>query len=176
MESLLVLLILFWIMKAVVRKNKRADGNGRSEAAKRPHTETPSAAAYRAKRAARMQEELQRRQQKRAAEAVCAQPEPKQITMAEAMGEGFSAYRPVERRMSRPFGHADYEGSLGGGSSEGIDTCDPSLEHGRRQPAADSVYADEIGGEPLIDISPRAVMHGIVMSEILTRPAQRGRR
>ena len=174
MDSLLILLVLFWIVKAVVKKGKRAGGNGRSE--KQPHTGTPTAAAYRAKRAARMQEELQRRQQKRAAEAVRAQPEPKQITMAEAMGEGFSAYRPMERRMAQASGHADYEGSLGGGSTEGIDTCDPSLEHDRWQPAADSVYADEIGGEPLIDISPRAVMNGIVMSEILTRPAQRRRR
>lgn len=177
MEGLIGLLILFWIMKAVVGKSKRVAGTARQEKAKPLHEESLPAAARRAERAARIQEEIQRRQHKRAAEAAHARPEPKQTIMDEAMGEGLSAYRPLQHRMAQVSGHMDYEGSLGGGSTEGVDTCDPELEHGVRwQPEADSVYAGEIGGEPLIDLSPRAMMQGVVMSEILARPARRVRR
>lgn len=176
MEGLLVLLVVFWIVKAIAGKGGRAAGDTRRKKAA-PHKENPVVAAQRESRAARIQEELQRRQQERAAEAVRAQPEPKQITMEEAMGEGVSAYRPIQHRMIQASSPMDYEGSLGGGSTEGLDTCDPALEHGnRRQMAAEGVYEGEIGGEPLIDLTPRAMIQGIVTSEILTRPAQRMRR
>lgn len=177
MEGLIGLLILFWIMKAVVGKSKRVAGTARHTKKKPLHEESLSAAAHRAERAARIQEEIQRRQHKRAAEAAHAKPEPRQTVMDEATSEGFSAYRPLQHRMAQVSSHMDYEGSLGGGSTEGVDTCDPELEHGVHwQPEADSVYAREIGSETLIDLSPRAMMQGVVMSEILTRPARRVRR
>lgn len=67
-----------------------------------------------------------------------------------------------------------WTGSMNVHSDEGEDLCDPSLGH-ERESAADpqSVYAGEIGREPLLDTSPRGLMQGVIMSEILTRPAQR---
>ncbi len=68
-----------------------------------------------------------------------------------------------------------------GGSTEGMDFCDPSLSHDRIVPQEDDgVY----GAEPMavhagaFSFTTDAVMQGVVMSEILQRPAQRkwGRR
>ena len=62
-------------------------------------------------------------------------------------------------------------------STEGECICDPELEHEReKEPVPTSVYAGEIGKEPLVDFSARGVLQGFVMSEILTRPVQRARR
>ena len=72
---------------------------------------------------------------------------------------------------------ANWTGSMNIDSDEGEDLCDPSLGH-EREIALDpqSVYAGEIGREPLLDTSPRGIMQGVIMSEILNRPAQRKHR
>ena len=68
-------------------------------------------------------------------------------------------------------------GSLMAESTEGVDLCDPELEHDRViTPNPHSVYADEIGAEYKLDLSPNGLWQGVVMSEILTRPAERNRR
>ncbi len=73
---------------------------------------------------------------------------------------------------------AEYVGSLHQTSSEGEDLCEPSLNHDR--PVLDveegSVYENEIGGGRKLDFSPQGMYQGVVMSEILSRPAQRVRR
>lgn len=72
---------------------------------------------------------------------------------------------------------AEYMGSLHETSTEGEDLCDPELEHSRPSPdAPDSVYAGEIGREPMLDFSAKGLYQGIVMSEILARPSRRARR
>ena len=83
------------------------------------------------------------------------------------LGEGAS-------HMVQPL---EYTGSLGIDTDEGRDTCDPELEHDRSERIdPHSVYADEIGAEPLLDLSPKGLYQGMVMSEILTRPADRNKR
>ena len=70
-----------------------------------------------------------------------------------------------------------FRGSMPDESTEGECICDPDLEHERIQNVAPgSVYQNEIGKESLVDFSARGMMQGFVMSEILTRPAQRVRR
>lgn len=68
-------------------------------------------------------------------------------------------------------------GSLMAESTEGMDLCDPTLEHDRETVVdPHSVYAGEIGAEHRIDLSPNGLWQGVVMSEILTRPAERNKR
>lgn len=95
-----------------------------------------------------------------------------------------------DRRKAAP-----YTGSLGSVSAEGRDTCDPTLGHDRRTaarrdepravpaerrensphrraPAADEdAYALDEGIMPQLDA--QALIQGIVMSEILKRPNER---
>ena len=67
-----------------------------------------------------------------------------------------------------------FRGSMPDESTEGECVCDPELEHGiTSTPPVDSVYSNEIGREPLVDLSARGLMRGVVMSEILQRPVQR---
>jgi len=84
----------------------------------------------------------------------------------------FPAFFQQESAPAEGEGYApDWSGSLSADSAEGEDLCDPSLGH-EREIAADprSVYAGEIGRESLVDTSPRGLIQGVVMSEILTRP------
>lgn len=96
-----------------------------------------------------------------------------------SLHNGLAGYKPLTHRMEETGGRSEYIGSLGVASEEGVDVCDPSLEHGRLAgPVSGGVYEGELGGAPLVDFHARAMMQGIVMSEILTRPSQRkwGRR
>lgn len=68
-------------------------------------------------------------------------------------------------------GSLDYASTEGQPSDEGEDICDPALGHERVTPVEpDSVYAQEIGGG-LPPITPQSLVQGVVMSEILNRPA-----
>jgi len=68
----------------------------------------------------------------------------------------------------------EYMGSMHADTSEGEDACDPLLAHERREFIdPESVYAAEIGREPLLDLSARGIFQGVVMSEILARPKKR---
>ncbi len=59
-------------------------------------------------------------------------------------------------------------------SLEGECICDPELEHERESVSEpESVYTGEIGKERLVDYSPRGILQGVIMSEILTRPSKR---
>ena len=70
-----------------------------------------------------------------------------------------------------------WTGSMNVQSSEGEDLCDPDLGHDRETILdAQSVYANEIGREPLVDTSARGILQGVIMSEILTRPVHGRRR
>jgi len=71
----------------------------------------------------------------------------------------------------------EYMGSMLVDSDEGECLCGPDLSHNvQEQMATNSVYANEIGREPLLDFSPERLYQGIVMSEILARPTERQRR
>ena len=71
--------------------------------------------------------------------------------------------------------HGD-AGSMMYDSSEGECICDPELEHEREiKVEPESVYANQIGREPLLDFSSKGILQGVVMNEILTRPTQRRR-
>ena len=81
-------------------------------------------------------------------------------------GEGQSVYAPPP----------EYAGSMYMDSTEGEDLCDPALEHDRPERTDPrSVYANEIGAQRRLDFSPEGLWQGVVMSEILTRPADRQR-
>lgn len=80
---------------------------------------------------------------------------------------------------SREYSPGMEGGSLEWGSlsTEGMDTCDPSLGHSRLSVQT----AEPVAPEPVpasafsLSFTPDALVQGIIMSEILTRPAQRKR-
>jgi len=148
MDGLLVLVLIGWVF---FRMNKAASGIQKEKASRRKQ-----------ERHERIQTELaksrvQLTQEKKAVQLVALRE-----------GEATAVYTPME---------APFRGSMQTESTEGECICDPELEHEReKEPAPTSVYAGEIGKEPLVDFSARGVLQGFVMSEILTRPAQRARR
>lgn len=173
MDAILLLLLLFWLFKSLTKRIKETGQNAQKQpsqakrAAAQPADE--GARRERAQRAVRMQEELKRREEARQLER--ARLSAQQAASA-PLGEGMSAYAAPERMpmSARPA----YEGSLGGGSMEGEDTCDPGLEHDRpNRSEPGSVYENEIGSVPLIDFQPQAILQGVVMSEVLSRPGER---
>jgi len=151
MEGLIYLLIVVgWIISAVNKKKKKA-------AKKKPSSfsgaQTVNAAANREQRIAQMRAELERRKMERQRNA------EEQLTF---IPEGAS------------YGET---GSMKYDSSEGECICDPELEHERETVSTEeTVYTNEIGSKPLVDFSARGIMQGVVMNEILTRPAQRAKR
>lgn len=72
---------------------------------------------------------------------------------------------------------AEYVGSLHTTSTEGEDICDPALGHEGSEQAYEigSVYAEPISASSPLDFSAQGLYQGIVMSEILKRPACRMR-
>ena len=160
MDSILALIIIFWIVSAfskALKPKKKAGEAGRKRTAARVDRETPAPA----------------------------QPAP---------AEQPPAARPtfmMPPLQPRPEGL----GSLGSASTEGRDTCDPTLGHDRRTaarrdepravpaerrensphrraPAADEdAYALDEGIMPQLDA--QALIQGVVMSEILKRPNER---
>ena len=146
MDSILALILIFWIVSAfskALKPKKKAGEAGRKRAAARVDRENPAPA----------------------------QPAP--------------ALQP----------RSAHSGSLEGASTEGRDTCDPTLGHDRRTaarrdepravpaerrensphrraPAADGdAYALDEDIMPQLDA--QALIQGVVMSEILKRPNER---
>ena len=116
-----------------------------------------NAAALRAERA--MQMHLARMQHE----------EPQPVMEQQTIGEGESE-QPIMQE-------APFRGSMDTVSTEGECLCDPVLEHEREAVTdSESVYAGEIGREPLFDLSAKGIVQGVVMSEILQRPAPFARR
>ena len=157
MDGLLTLLILFWIFKAISKNKKKG-----SKPTKRTRTSKPKATAEeireRAQRAIRMHDELKRR----------AAQKGEQITMSDMHN-----HEHAEGESCPPVA----SGSMQIDSTEGECLCDPLLDHERvADNEPESVYAGEIGREPLLDLSTKGLYQGIVMSEVLKRPAERWRR
>ena len=151
MDGLFTLLILYWIVKLVFGKKPKAKKAIRSAFS--------NTAQVHAERARQIHEELVKRKEEKA----------QQLAMEDvhAMPAGEGEALPC----FEGFGHT---GSLHVETTEGMDLCDPSLEHDRETPDPQSVYANEIGREPMLDFSAKGVYQGVVMSEILKRPAERG--
>ena len=154
MEGLLILALIGW---AFSKMNQKAKKQMKKQAAS--SVIVGNAAERRAKRMEQLRAEAEKRRTQI--------PQEKPIRYAE--GEG--VFQPTFL-SEKPFC-----GSMQVESTEGECICDPELEHEREaKPEPESVYAGEIGREPLVDFSARGLMQGIVMSEILARPAQRTRR
>lgn len=95
----------------------------------------------------------------------------------ESIGEGQSQMAFTQDVHGHTSQKEEYMGSLNADTSEGEDACDPALEHERPSPiSAQTVYDNEIGAEPLLDLSAKGLYQGLVMSEILRRPSERGHR
>lgn len=154
MEGLLILALLGW---AFSKMNQKAKKQMKKQVAASAFAD--DAAERRAKRMEQLRVEAEKRR--------IQIPREKPTQYAE--GEGI--FQP-SFRAEEPF-----RGSMQAESTEGECICDPDLEHEREtKPEPASVYAAEIGREPLVDFSARGLMQGFVMSEILTRPAQRASR
>ena len=152
MEGLLFLLLMGWIVKTM---NKAAHRTQKGKTAARPSVKAVLNEAQKAK----IQQARQTMQQ---------------MTMPLEEAEYQS---PAEGECAPEHMHSsegEYRGSMEAVATEGMDFCDPSLEHVRTEEAEpESVYANEIGKQPVLDFSPRGIYQGVAMSEILARPARR---
>lgn len=150
MEGLFAILILYWMINSVFGKKSKTKNAKRSALS--------DAAQVHAERARQIHEELVKRKEEK----------DQQLAMedihAAPAGEGEAL------PCFEGFGHT---GSMHVETTEGKDLCDPSLEHDRETPDPQSVYANEIGREPMLDFSAKGIYQGVVMSEILKRPADR---
>ena len=189
MDSILALILIFWIVSAfskALKPKKKAGEAGRKRAAARVDRENPAPA------------QPAPAEQPPAAQPTFMmpplQPRPEGSgSLGSASTEGRDTCDPTlghDRRKAAP-----YTGSLGSVSTEGRDTCDPTLGHDRRMaarrdepravpaerrensphrraPAADGdAYALDEGIMPQLDA--QALIQGVVMSEILKRPNER---
>lgn len=189
MDSILALILIFWIVSAfskALKPKKKAGEAGRKRAAARVDRENPAPA------------QPAPAEQPPAAQPTFMmpplQPRPEGSgSLGSASTEGRDTCDPTlghDRRKAAP-----YTGSLGSVSTEGRDTCDPTLGHDRRTaarrdepravpaerrensphrraPAADGdAYALDEGIMPQLDA--QALIQGVVMSEILKRPNER---
>ena len=189
MDSILALILIFWIVSAfskALKPKKKAGEAGRKRAAARVDRENPAPA------------QPAPAEQPPAAQPTFMmpplQPRPEGSgSLGSASTEGRDTCDPTlghDRRKAAP-----YTGSLGSVSTEGRDTCDPTLGHDRRTaarrdepravpaerrensphrraPAADGdAYALDEGIMSQLDA--QALIQGVVMSEILKRPNER---
>lgn len=189
MDSILALILIFWIVSAfskALKPKKKAGEAGRKRADARVDRENPAPA------------QPAPAEQPPAAQPTFMMPplQPRSAhsgSLEGASTEGRDTCDPTlghDRRKAAP-----YTGSLGSVSTEGRDTCDPTLGHDRRTaarrdepravpaerrensphrraPAADGdAYALDEGIMPQLDA--QALIQGVVMSEILKRPNER---
>ena len=162
MDGMLALIVIIGSIISMMNKKKK-----KPKAKKAVTFQQENSAQRRAQRLEQMRAELEKRRAE-----IAAQPYEALRELA-AAGEGESAAAGTEQVEGVS------SGSLMAESTEGECLCDPDLEHGvQPAPAAESVYAGEIGKEPPLDLSARGIVQGFVMGEILTRPTQRrtGRR
>lgn len=154
MEGLLILALIGW---AFSKMNQKAKKQMKKQAASSISVGSP------AERRLKRMEQLRAEAEKRKAQLVQEKP----IRYEE--GEGIF--------QTSMMAEETFRGSMQVESTEGECICDPELEHEREaKPEPANVYAGEIGREPLVDFSPRGMMQGFIMSEILTRPVLRAKR
>lgn len=101
------------------------------------------------------------------------------VKQPEIATEGVAQYQPIQPMVMANRAQKPYEGSLGSEtkegtpSSEGTDTCDPSLAHDRRLGLEAYIIDDEekVATEILPQLTDsNALVQSFVMSEILNRP------
>lgn len=154
MDGVLFLIFLAWLFKKLVKGSKK---------------KTVKKAALVNERTARMVEEIKRARKEKQLSMQDLSPQP--------LGEGESSVGYTQDVHGCVSQQMEYLGSMMADSSEGEDACELELGHERTQVIEpESVYANEIGSEPLLDFSARGIYQGVVMSEILARPARRMRR
>ncbi len=152
MDVLVVFGLIAWLVASMKKKSKAPSRKRKKELTAQEVT----------RKAQQLCEEAQSRMAGKQQKAFMQEHEP--------LGEGESHAVPNATST-------EYMGSLHETSAEGEDFCDPELEHRRFVASSeDSVYAGEIGREPMLDFSAKGLYQGIVMSEILTRPSRRVRR
>lgn len=152
MEGLLFLLLMGWIFKNI-RKTK----------APKKKMQTVDRKPERVVLDENQKEKIQQARQKM-----------QQMMMP---AEEMMPVQPAEGECAPEHMHSsegEYRGSMETVTTEGMDFCDPALEHVRQEMKdPESVYANEIGSEQTLDLSPQGIYQGVVMSEILSRPVCR---
>ncbi|MEG0742908.1 MAG: hypothetical protein RR065_10295 [Clostridia bacterium] len=174
MDALIVVgLIVFFLFSAYSKAKQRAAGNATEQHETENEKATDhKAAAQSASTSARKVNFRQAAQAAARGERLAQAPlngslgeyQPMQSTMT----EGQSNYSTITHRLEEL---GEYQGSMGGHSTEGEDLCDSSLHHEGPRFATESIYENE-----LTETAPahlNAVAQGFVMSEILMHPSQR---
>ena len=154
MEGILFLLLLYWLFK----KAKKPGKKGRRQK----------------KWVSEMIRQMEKAARSKPSPKPEANPEPEAVPAFQPLAEGESYMAFTQDAHGCVSEREEYMGSLYADTSEGEDACDPLLGHERREPVdAESVYANEIGKEPVLDLSAKGLYQGVVMSEILARSQRR---
>lgn len=179
MEGLIVLAVLYFLFRAIARKGSEGAanarrGNGAPMTAASPGN--PQSPPVR-----HINPSTPRPAAPRPAQRAIPTTRPRMQTALEnASTEGEPAYKPIQPSVRLNATLGPYTGSLGASpmeglpSSEGTDTCDPTLEHGRTFTPHVAAYA--IGGEQASEAvlpevwNAKSLVQGVVMQEILNRP------
>ena len=151
MEGLLFVLLIAWLFS----KGKKAGKKGR-------------------KRTAEVLRQMQQAVQTSPPKTSGQPREPEAVPAFQPLAEGQSHMAFTQDVHGCVSKHEEYMGSMHADTSEGEDACELILEHEREdRTEPESVYAGEIGKEPLLDLSAKGIYQGVVMSEILARPHRR---
>lgn len=179
MEGLIVLAVLYFLFRAIARKGREVTANANRGNRAPVTAATPGKPQNQPVRPA--SPTPPRPAAPRPTQRTVPATRPRMQTALEnASTEGEAAYKPIQPSVRLNATLGPYAGSLGDTpmeglpSSEGTDTCDPTLEHGRTFTPRVAAYA--MGAErPTEPVLPeawnaKALVQGVVMQEILNRP------
>ena len=159
LEGLLLLLLLSWLFKAAKKKKGNRKKNLQSQL--RSSVQKAIQAMENAQKP--------KMHQQPAVDAFAVDHRT-----SEGLAEGESHMQVTWDIHGHPSSTEEYMGSMAADTFEGEDACDPDLGHERfERNEEQSVYDGAIGSEPALNLNPRAIYQGFVMSEILKRPSER---
>lgn len=192
MDALIVLAMLFSVISVIAKGLKKAGDrksgawpSGNSSGGTRFGMQLEGLEGAIEKAASVLRDEFSPSQRPTPSPVVKTKPQPiaRQVTMEDITSapRSFSVMSPTISEGESFQDRGVYVGSLGAASMEGMDVCDPMLNHDRiiaTEPEAWFPMEDEGAASPPVFFTADAVAQGVIMSEVLARPGQRkwGRR
>ena len=173
MEGFIVFIVVMCAIFSSVSKAKKTAQKQSQHAAQRATSQAarapkPSASAQKPQvQQITFAEQIKKQSKAKSMQGSLGQAKPMEST------EGMSGYQVMTHRLEPLDRRTAYTGSLGGVSTEGEDECDPSLGHGESAVAQISAVESAADTQPELSFNRQALLNGVVMNEILTRPAQR---
>ncbi len=161
MEALVILAVFFFLFSIVRKAGKMTQGTA-GPAQSQPHAQAQEPLKD------RVDQLMEYRLERWTPQLQKFYPQPSISEGGSLMAGGMSLEGESQE------GTSSDEGRFASGSLEGTDTCDTVLQHGRTISFTELEIAQQ-EEQPGLSLSfePNSILQGIVMSEIIMRPAQR---